>query len=116
MDFNEKEMELLAEAMDNPEALKQLVIDNFPKFHWRVQAIDVDKCDAIDKFMGNGLSTKTIMRDAIFFLRERIQQVIGDVLKETTGFLCTRIDESVGIKKDVVGEYKKTIKKMVAAR
>ncbi len=108
MDLSKKEMSLLAKAIDEPEHFKELIVNSFPKFDWKLTEIDSDKCEAFDGFMdvirneqGNkDLSTKAIMLKGTEFLRQRVEEVIKKVLKETTDLLCLKIDESLGFTKN----------------
>ncbi len=108
MEFSRKEISLLAKAIENPEHFKELIINNFPKFDWKLTEIDGNKCEAIDEFMdivraGKGnkdLITKAIMLEGINLFRQRIQQAVEPILKEVTDLLCSKIDESLGFSKD----------------
>lgn len=109
MDFSKKEISLLAKAIDEPEHFKELIVNNFSKFDWKLTEIDSNKCEAFDEFMsivrnelGNkDLSTRAIMLEATEFFRRRIEEVAKEVLKETTDLLCLKIDESLGFTKNV---------------
>ncbi len=103
MDFSKKETALLDRA-------KELIVNSFPKFHWRLDKIDLDKCKTIDESMDNALSTKDITLEGIHFLRERLKSAVGEALNDTTRFLCSKIEESVGLKEEsVVEKYKERI-------
>jgi len=79
MDFKKGEIELLGKVNEDTICLKRLIVDNFPKFRWRLEEIDTDKCGVIDTFVDGKLHTKSIMEEGVIFLTERIRDVIGSI-------------------------------------
>ena len=111
MNFSKEEISLLAKAIENPEHFKELIINNFSKFDWKLTEIDSNKCEAFNEFMGivrnelgnKDLSAKAIMLEGVEFFKQRIEEVAKEILKETADLMCSKIDESLGFtKKDDV--------------
>ncbi|HEC64614.1 hypothetical protein LCGC14_2575020 [marine sediment metagenome] len=107
MNFSKEEISLLAKAIEEPEHFKELIINNFSKFDWKLTEIDSDKCEAFDEFMGivrnelgnKDLSTRAIMLEGVEFFKHRIEKITKEVLKETADLICSKIDESLGFTK-----------------